>query len=179
MIIKLALLLVCTAFAVFLLVDYLLWLAIPALPNILTQVGIALFILAAVLLLSAGVFMILKLILTALSTYLSTQQRLHRRLLFSDAKQQQLKQLFYFRSVQLNYFNDLKRKNLLRANNKAHLKALSAAINKDLKQLKKELSTVHYQQLQQTHQQCLKQHDVNALLKLQSDIATLNLTDDV
>ena len=48
MIIKLALLLVCTAFAVFLLVDFLLWLAIPALPNILTQVGIALFILAAV-----------------------------------------------------------------------------------------------------------------------------------
>jgi hypothetical protein len=173
MIVKFALLLVFISFALFFSVDLLLWLAIPGLPNLLTQLGLLTLMIAFGILLSAGLFIIIKLTLAAFLNYVSARERLERRLLFINAKQAQLKQLFYFKAIQVNYFSELKRKRLLQTNNKQHLESLSKVINKDLQSLKKHLPKPHYLQLHQLYRKSLKQQNIEALLKLQTEIANL------
>ena len=161
------------AFAVFISVDLLLWLAVPGLPGLMTQLGLATLLSAFALLLITGLFVIIKLIIAACFDYFSARQRLQRRLWFIQAKQDQLKQLFYFRTVQINYFNELKRKRLLSANNRQHIQSLSKAIDKDLQSIKQQLSKTTYLQLQRENIQYRDQQDVEALLKLQQKIATI------
>ena len=174
MLIRITLLLMFAAFAVFLSVDLLLWLAVPGLPGLLTQLGLLTLLSAFALLLTAGLLVVIKLVIAACSDYFSTKQRLQRRLWFIEARQDQLKQLFYFRTVQINYFNERKRKQLLRANNRKHIQSLSKAIDKDLRLMKQQLSKSTYQQLQQENAQYRDQQQVEALLKLQQKITTLN-----
>ena len=174
MLIRITLLLMFAAFAVFLSVDLLLWLAVPGLPRLLTQFGLLTLLSAFALLLTAGLFVVIKLVIAACSDYFSAKQRLQRRLWFIQARQDQLKQLFYFRTVQINYFNERKRKQLLRANNRKHIQSLSKAIDKDLRLMKQQLSKSTYQQLQQENAQYRDQQQVEALLKLQQKITTLN-----
>ena len=173
LIIRIALLLMFASFAVFMSVDLLLWLAVPGLPGLMTQLGLVTLLSAFALLLTTGLFVITKLIIAACFDYFSARQRIERRLLFIQARQDQLKQLFYFRTLQINYFNDLKRKRLLNANNRRHIQSLSKAINKDLQSIKEQLPKTTYQQLQQENVQYRNQQDVEALLKLQQKIATL------
>ena len=161
------------SFAVFISVDLLLWLAVPGLPELMTQLGLATLLSAFALLLITGLFVIIKLIIASCFDYFSARQRLQRRLLFIQAKQDQLKQLFYFRTLQINYFNELKRKRLLSANNRQHIQSLSKAIDKDLQSIKQQLSKTTYLQLQQENVQYRDQQDVEALLKLQQKIATI------
>jgi predicted membrane metal-binding protein len=161
------------AFAVFISVDLLLWLAVPGLPGLMTRLGLATLLSAIALLLITGLFVIIKLIIVACFDHFSARQRLQRRLLFIQAKQDQLKQLFYFRTVQINYFNELKRKRLLSANNRQHIRSLSKAIDKDLQSIKQQLSKTTYLQLQQENVQYRNQQDIEALLKLQQKIATI------
>jgi hypothetical protein len=174
MLIRITLLLMFAAFAVFLSVDLLLWLAVPGLPGLLTQLGLLTLLSAFALLLIAGLFVVIKLVIAACSDYFSSRQRLQRHLWFIQARQDQLKQLFYFRTVQINYFNERKRKQLLRANNRKHIQSLSKAIDKDLRSMKQQLSKSRYQQLQQENIQYRDQQQVESLLKLQQKIATLN-----
>jgi hypothetical protein len=174
MLIRITLLLMFAAFAVFLSVDLLLWLAVPGLPRFLTQFGLLTLLSAFTLLLTAGLFVVIKLVIAACSDYFSAKQRLQRRLWFIQARQDQLKQLFYFRTVQINYFNERKRKQLLRANNHKHIQSLSKAIDKDLRSMKQQLSKSTYLQLQQENVQYRDQQQVEALLKLQQKITTLN-----
>ena len=174
MLIRITLLLMFAAFAVFLSVDLLLWLAVPGLPQLLTQLGLLTLLSAFALLLIAGLFVVIKLVIAACSDYFSSRQRLQRHLWFIQARQDQLKQLFYFRTVQINYFNERKRKQLLRANNRKHIQSLSKAIDKDLRSMKQLLSKSRYQQLQQENIQYRDQQQVESLLKLQQKIATLN-----
>jgi hypothetical protein len=173
MIIRIALLLMFAAFAVFLSADLLLWLAVPGLPGLMTQLGLATLLSSFALLLITGLFVIIKLIIASCFDYFSATQRVQRRLLFIQAKQNQLKQLFYFKTVQIRYFNDLKRKRLLSANNRQHLQSLSKAIDKDLQSIKQQLSRTTYLQLQQEMVHYREQQDVEALLKLQQKIATI------
>ena len=174
MLIRITLLLMFAAFAVFLSVDLLLWLAVPGLPGLLTQLGLLTLLSAFALLLIAGLFVVIKLVIAACFDYFSSRQRLQRHLWFIQARQDQLKQLFYFRTVQINYFNERKRKQLLRANNRKHIQSLSKAIDKDLRSMKQQLSKSRYQQLQQENIQYRDQQQVESLLKLQQKIATLN-----
>ena len=174
MLIRITLLLMFAAFAVFLSVDLLLWLAVPGLPVYMTQLGLLTLLSAFALLLIAGLFATIKLIIAACSHYFSSRQRLQRQLWFIQARQDQLKQLFYFRTVQINYFNERKRKQLLRANNRKHIQSLSKAIDKDLRSMKQQLSKSRYLQLQQENIQYREQQQVEALLKLQQKITTLN-----
>lgn len=172
MIIRIALLLLFAAFAVFLSVDFLLWLTIPGLPQLLTQLGLALLFSAFSILLITGLIVIIKLTAQTCFDYFSAPQRAQRRLLFIQAKQLQLKQLFFFKKIQINYFNEVKRKKLLIANNQHHLQSLSKAIDKDLRLLKNQLSAANYQAFQQENKQYRKKKDIDALLKLQNKIAT-------
>jgi hypothetical protein len=161
------------AFAVFMSADLLLWLAVPGLPGLMTQFGLATLLTAFALLLITGLFIVIKLIIAACFDYFSARQRLQRRLWFIQAQQDRLKQLFYFRTLQIDYFNELKRKRLLSANNRQHIKSLSKAIDKDLHSIKQQLSKKTYLQLRRENIQYRDKQDADALLKLQQKIATI------
>ena len=161
------------SFSVFLSADLLLWLAVPVLPGLMTQLGLATLLSAFALLLITGLFVIIKLIIAVCYDYFSARQRLQRRLLFIQIKQDQLKQLFYFRTLQINYFNELKRKRLLSANNRQHIQSLSKVIDKDLQSIKQQLSKATYLQLQQENIRYRDKQDIEALLKLLQKIATI------
>ena len=75
--------------------------------------------------------------------------------------------------MQIRYFNELKRKRLLSADNRRHLRALSKAIAKDLPALKQQLPKTTYLQLQQEYVRYRELQDMEALLKLQQKIATI------
>jgi hypothetical protein len=173
MIIRIALLLMFAAFAVFISVDLLLWLTVPGLPELMTQLGLATLLSSFALLLITGLVVIIKRIITACFDYFSATQRIQRRLWFIQAKQDQLKQLLYFKTVQIHYFNELKRKRLLSANNRQHIQSLSKAIDKDLQSLKQQLSRTTYLQLERENIQYRDRQDVVALLRLQQKIATI------
>ena len=162
-----------SAFAAFISADLLLWLALPGLPGLMTQLGLATLLSAFALLLITGLFVITKLIIAACFDYFSARQRLQRRLWFFQAQQDRLKQLFYFRILQINYFNELKRKRLLNTNNRQHIQSLSKAIDKDLQSIKQQLSKTTYLQLQRENIQYRDQQNIEALLKLQQKIATI------
>jgi hypothetical protein len=172
LIIRITLVLLFTSFAVFISADLLLWLDMPVLPELMTRLGLAALLSAIALLIITGLFVIIKLIITACFEYFSTRQRLQRQLLFIQYQQDRFKQLFFFRALQINYFNDIKRKQLLKVNNRQHIQALSNAINKDLQSIKQQLSKTTYLQLQQENAQYRDQQDIEALLKLQKKITT-------
>jgi len=161
------------SFAVFISVELLLWLAVPGLPGLMTRIGLATLLSAFALLLITGLVVIIKHIIASCFDYFSARQRLRRRLWFIQAQQEQLKLLFYFRTVQINYFNELKRKRLLSANNRQHIQSLSKAIDKDLQSIKQQLSKTTYLQLQRENVRHRNQQDIEALLKLQQKIATI------
>ena len=173
LIIRIALLLILASLTVFISVDLLPGLAIPGLPELMTQLGIAALLSAFSLLLLSGLFIIFKLIIAACFDYFSAWQRLQRKLLFIQAQQDRFKRLFYFKTVQINYFNELKRKRLLIANNRQHIRSLSKAIDKDLASIKQQLSKTAYQQLHQENVRYRDQQDIEALLKLQQKIAAI------
>ncbi|MDD5267091.1 MAG: hypothetical protein PHO08_08175 [Methylococcales bacterium] len=174
MLIRITLLLMFAAFALFLSADLLPWLAVTSLTRLLTQLGILTLLSAFALLLTAGLFVVIKHVIAACSDYFSVRQRLQRRLWFIQSRQDQLKQLFYFRTVQINYFSDRKRKQLLSANNRKHIQSLSKAIDKDLRSMKQQLSKSTYLQLKEENARYRDQQKVEALLKLQQKITTLN-----
>jgi len=168
MIIRIALLLMLAALTVFISVDLL-----PASPEFMTQLGLAALLSAFALLVAAGLAVIIKRIIASWVAYFSARQRLQRRLWFIQAKEDKLKRLFYFRTVQIRYFNELKRKRLLSADNRRHLRALSKAIAKDLLSIKQQLPKTTYLQLQQEYSRYRDLQDIEALLKLQQKIATI------
>jgi hypothetical protein len=173
LIIRFALLLMFASFAVFISIDPLQWLAVFGLPELMTQVGLITLLSAFAMLLMSGLSVIIKLVIVSCFEYFSAKQRLQRRLLFIQAQQDHLKQLYYLRKLQINYFNEVKRKQLLGANNRQHIKSLSNAIDKDLLMMKQQLSKTTYLQLRQENVQCRDQQDVEALLELQKKIATI------
>ena len=158
------------ALAVFISVDLL---PSPVAPEFMTQLGLAALLSAFGLLVAAGLALIVKRSIKSLTAYFSAGQRLQRRLWFIQAKEDKLKRLFYFRTVQIRYFNELKRKRLLSADNRRHLRALSKAIAKDLPALKQQLPKTTYLQLQQEYVRYRELQDMEALLKLQQKIATI------
>ena len=161
------------ALAVLVSVDLSLWKAVPGLPELMTQLGLAALLIAFGLLLAAGLAVIFKRIIRSFIAYFSARQRWQRRLWFIQAQQDRLKQLFYFRGVQIRYFNELNRKRLLSANNRKHLRSLSKAIAKDLLSVKQRLPKTTYLQLQQEHSRYRELQDIEGLLKLQQKIAAL------
>jgi hypothetical protein len=173
MIIRIALLLMFAAFAEFISVDLLLWLALPRLPGLMTQLGLVTLLSSFALLLITGLVALIKRIITSCFDYFSATQRVQRRLWFIQAKQDQLRRMFYFKTVQINYFNELKRNRLLSVNNRQHIRSLSKAIDKDLQPLKQKLSKTTYLQLHREMVQYRDQQDVEALLKLQQRITTI------
>jgi hypothetical protein len=166
-------LLVLASLPVFLLVDLLLWLAIPGLPGALTMLGSAMLLSGFSALIVCGLLGILKSIACTILDYFSLKQRVQRRLWFVQDQQEQLKRQFYYQTKQIKYFNEFSRKRLLKLNNLKHLQSLSRSINHQLLSLKPKVSQQIYLQLQHDHVRYRKQQDIEALLILQQKISTL------
>lgn len=173
MIIRISLLLVLASIPVFILVEALLWLAVPGLPQVLTQLGSAMLLVAFALLVISALLGIFKIAARSVSDYFSSRQRAQRRLLFVQARQDQVKRLFYFKTLQLKYFSELNRKRLLKANNRKHIRSLSKAIDKELLSIKKRIPGTTFKQLQQENARYRDQQDIQALLELQQKISTI------
>lgn len=157
----------------FLLVELLLWLAVPGLPGALTMLGSAMLLSAFAVLIGAGLWGVSKVFVRSAWDYFSSKQRVQRRLWFVQARQEQVKRLFYFKTRQIKYFNELSRKRLLKLNNRKHIRSLSKAIDKDLLSIKTKLPETTYLQLQQDNVRYRNRQDIEALLTLQQKIFTL------
>jgi hypothetical protein len=166
-------LLILASLPVFLLVELLLWSAIPGLPGVLTALATAMLLSGFAALIIAGLWGVGKIIVRSVFDYFSAKQRAQRRLWFIEAKQDQVKRLFYFKTRQIKYFNELNRKRLLKLNNRKHIRWLSRSIDKDLLSIKTKLPGITYLQLQQDHARYRNQQDIEALLTLQQKISTL------
>ena len=173
MIIRISLLLILVSLPVFLLVELLLWLSVPGLPGVLTILGSAMLLSGFAALAATGLLAVCKIIIGSVLDYFSSKQRVLRRLLFVQAKQDQVKRLFYFKTKQIKYFNELNRKRLLKLNNRKHIQSLSRAIDKDLLSIKTKLPGTTYLQLQQDNARYRDRQDIEALLKLQQKISSL------
>jgi phage regulator Rha-like protein len=125
------------------------------------------------LLLTSGLLVLSQLTLASFKEYFSSSQRLQRKQLFSAAHQQQLKQLLLFKTAYIAYFNELRRKRLLAANNRQHIKALSKTIDRHLKTSKLTLPRPTYRQWRQENRRYKHLQDANALLQLQQKIEAL------
>ncbi len=143
------------------------------LPERITLIALALLLGAFALLLTTGTLAIAKKIVQTCFDFFSAQQRSARRLLFIQNKEDQLKQLFLFKTVQINFFNKIKRKRLLTANNRKHINSLSSTIADELKAMKPHLPKADFAQFQQDNRYYRNQLDAEGLLKLQQKIAAL------
>lgn len=165
--------LVLASLPVFLLVELLLWLVVPGLPGVLTALATAMLLSGFAVLTIAGLWGVSKIIVCSFWDYFSAKQRVQRRLWFALAKQDQVKRLFYFKTRQIKYFNELSRKRLLKLNNRKHIRSLSKTIDKELLSIKTKLPGTTYQQLRQDHARYRNQQDIEGLLTLQQKISTL------
>jgi hypothetical protein len=166
-------LLILASLPVFLLVELLLWLAVPGLPGAVTMLGSAMLLSAFAVLIIAGLWGVFKIIVRSTSDYFSAKQRVQRRLWFVQARQDQVKRLFYFKAMKIRYVSDLNRKRLLNLNNRKHIRSLSRSIDKDLQSIKTKLPGTTYLQLQQENARFRNQQDIDSLLKLQQKISTI------
>jgi hypothetical protein len=173
-IIRISLLLLVASLPIFLGVEVLLQLAVPMLPELITQLGAALLLSAFALLLLTAWWALMSCTMRSLIDYFSSQQRLQRRLLFLQIKQEQLQQFFQFRSAQVKYVNELERNRLLNANNRKHSLALVQSIKKELFLMEKSLPAATFQQLKQELDYFRSRQDIEALLKLQLKIRSLS-----
>jgi hypothetical protein len=114
LIIRFSLLLVLGAIANFLLAIVLDQLTITHVAERASQLGSITLLCAFLLFLSAGFWIIFRLILTSFFDYFSTKQCMERRLLFYTGQQNRLERLFQFKKVRVLYVNQQKRKHLLK-----------------------------------------------------------------
>jgi len=173
LIIRISLLLIFASLPVFLLAELLVWLAVPGLPNALTLLGSAMLLSAFAVLIVAGLLAVSKIVILAAVDYFSAKQRAQRRVWFVQARQEQIKRLFYFKTKQIQYISELNRKRLLKHNNRKHIRSLSRSIDKDLLLIKTKLPGPTYLQLQQDNARYRNRQDIEALLELQQKISTL------
>ena len=173
MIIRISLLLALASLLAFLVVELLLWLSVPGLPEAASMLGAAMLISAFAGLTIAGLFGAFKIIACSALDYFSSERRLQRRLWFVEARQEQAKRLFYFKAIQVRNINELKRKHLVKINNRKHIRSLCKSIDKNLLSIKTKLPATTYLQLQQDNARYQNQQDIEALLQLQQKITTL------
>lgn len=148
-------------------------LAIYGLSMLITQLGLVLLLTAFMLLLAIVFVDALNIIIKQCIAYFSPQQRTQRKFLFMQSKRTQIEQLFYFKTLQMGYFAEVKRKQLLNANNREHIRQLSKTIDKELHLLKQQLPATDFKQLQEENSRYRNCQDSLGLLALQQKITAL------
>ncbi len=173
LIIRIALLLMLAALVLLVTAKISVALTVLSLSALITQAGLMLLLAAFALLLVIGVLDFLKRFVKQCVGYFSPQQRQQRKFLFMQCKKAQVEQLLYFKSIQIDYFNEVKRKHLLNANNCRHIKQLSKSIDNELSLLKQRLPATDFQQLQEENNRCRNRCDSAKLLELQQKLTKL------
>ncbi len=171
MIIKIALSLLLLSFALFVSDEILLTLGISKAPELVTQCGLFFLFLALLLLVGTGLVLMVDQIIKSLIRYFSAHERIHRRLLFIEAKQLQLKQLFFFKAQQVNYFHEHHKKRLRVQDDRRQIKALLVIIDKDLQHIRNRIPKNDYLSLIHSRKQFYNDQNLNGLLELQELIA--------
>ncbi|MGR9013794.1 MAG: hypothetical protein ACU83U_09135 [Gammaproteobacteria bacterium] len=173
MIIRISLLLVLASLPVFLLVELLMWLAVPGLSAVLAALGSVMLLSAFSVFVIGGFLAVYMLIIRSVVDYFSYKQRALRRLWFVQARHDQVNRLFYFKKLQIQYIAELNRARLLKRNNRKHIQLLSKSIKQELRPIKTKLPGTTYQQLQQDHARYRSRQDIESLLILQQKIASI------
>lgn len=161
------------ALSLFLTAELLLWLALPILPGAVFRLGGFLLLSALALLFLAGLLRMIKTIVRSVRQYFSTKERIQRRLLFIQGKQDRIGQMLHFRKLHITYFHEQRKKRLLKANDRKHIRALSKTVHKDLLTRKKHLPSPVFMELLQEHVCYRRSLDGAALLRLQQKLAEL------
>lgn len=159
------------------LIRFALWLFLMSLPFFLLAFA---FKFAAFLLLSAFGLLFFAFIIEVAKrsfesskVYFSAPQRETRRFLFTQNQKNHAERLFYFKRLQLNYFKERQRKNILEENNRTHIKALSKAIDRELENVKSSISMTVFIELQLENRRYRTQKNEQALLELHKKISSL------
>ena len=174
MIIRISLLLALSSIIALLSADFAARLSLTNSSIIITQIGVALLFIEFIFLILKGLLAFTKSIVLSVGDYFSVQNRKHRQLLHIHAKRDRFERLFYFKKLQIHYFTQHKINNLLVSNHHKQLKSLSKAIRQELQLKQKEIPVTIFRQLQNEKKTYLNRQDIEALLKLQQRISTLN-----
>jgi hypothetical protein len=147
------------------------WLALPIAVSAMFKLGSILLLSAFFLLFTAGLQLTAKAIIRSCYRYFSSDQRIQRRMLYIQGKQNRINRLLYFRKQQIGYFHEQHIKRLRQTDEHKHIYSLSKAIRKDLLARKHHLSSSVFKELQQEHARYHANRDGDALIKLQRKIA--------
>gem|GEM_PF-5674888 len=158
----------------FIAVKILVALSIPYIPEVMTQMGLLLMLIASILLVLQAILAISLHLIRHSLAFFSAQQRQNRRTLFIQSRQQQIQQLLAFKTMQIRYFHDLNRKKILEKNNREHIRSLSKNIDQQLLSMKKQLSKSTFKALKQQNKTYRDSLNSEALLELQQTIAKLD-----
>lgn len=165
-----------TALTLLVTAKILVWLVLPDLPESLFRLGSVLLLSALALLGFAGLVLMAKIVIHSARQYVSSKQRIRRKLLFIQSKQNRIDRMFYFRKLHINYFHAQHKKQLANANDRQHIRLLSKAIHRELIARKENLPSASFRQLQKEHARCRVSEDSGALLKLQQKIVEMART---
>lgn len=127
-------------------------------------------LLAFGLLIVLAVMALLATLWRELRGYFSAEARALRRLLCLRSRGLNAKQYWLAQTRQLRFWNGLKRKAALQANNRRHLRSLFHAINADLQRAKTQLPQVDYRRLRKALRQYHKRADIAAMLALREQL---------
>lgn len=173
MLIRFALWMIFLCLPLFLLAKVLLIFTFIVFAAFATQFAAFLLLAAFGLLIFGGLVGSLKRVFDFLRHYFSAQQRENRHFLFIKNQKNQRQRLFYFQRLQLHYFKERQRKNLLEKNNRDQINALSNAIERELQSIKHEISKDLFSQLQLENRRYRTKKNEQALLELHHKISTL------
>jgi hypothetical protein len=173
MLIRVALWMIVLCLPIFLLAKMLLIFTFIVFAAFATQLAAFLLLAAFGLLIFGGLFGAIKKAFWIFYDFISAKNREQRHVLFVKNKQVNQKRLFYFKRIQLNYFKERDRKNLLEKNNQQHINALSKSIEQNLQQVKQDISKDLFLQLQLENRRYRIKQNEQALLKLHHKIATI------
>jgi hypothetical protein len=159
------------------LIRFALWLFLLSLPFFLFvfTLKFAAFLLLSSfgLLIFAFIVELIKRLLESFKAYFSAPQREKRRFLFAQNQKDSGERLFHFKRLQLYYFKEFQRKKILEKNNRAHINALSKAIDSELKRVKTNIPMTLFIELRLENRRYRAQKKEQALLKLHKKISSL------
>jgi len=173
MLIRVALLMIALCLPLFLLAKMLLIFTFIVFAAFATQLAAFLLLAAFCLLIFGGLFGGIKKTFWALRDFASVKNREQRHVFFVKNKHANQKRLFHFKRIQLHYFKERERQNLLKKNNQQHIDALSSAIERDLQRVKQDISKELFSQFQLENRRYRTKQNEQALLKLHHKIATI------
>jgi hypothetical protein len=172
LLIRVALYLFIAAMMVFILMVGVFHLGQRMLSNLMLTIGLDTLLGSFSLLLLLGLGVLCRTVFRSVSVYFSKPVRVQRRMDFQLVTQHQRAKLFSAKIQQQDYFAELRRKQLLAANNDKHLKQLSLAIQYDLKRIEKYIPAQTYKQFQRQLNASVSLQDMSSLLKLQEQLLT-------